>query len=100
MPLEEVARWSVYSGGDLAGRPAAFLAGADETDDFKRQTYIGAQMLGRGRDNAIMLVDGANHLTLLLKFAQSDTLFNAAMSKLLDAFSGSVRGKLSLSAWP
>jgi arylformamidase len=82
MPIEEVARWSVYSGADLGVRPALFLVGGDETDDFKRQSFIGAQMLGRGRENNIIIVDGANHLTLLSKFAQSDTLFNAAMSKL------------------
>jgi arylformamidase len=87
MPPEEVARWSVYSGADLAGRPAIFLAGADETDDFKRQSYIGAQMLGRGRDNAIMLVDGANHLTLVTKFATTEALFDAAMDMLGAPFS-------------
>lgn len=83
MPMEEVARWSVYSGdADLGGRPALFLVGGAETDDFKRQSFIGAQMLGRGKENNIIVVDGANHLTLLLEFAQSDALFNAAMSKL------------------
>jgi arylformamidase len=86
MPPEEVARWSVYSGGDLAGRPAVFLAGADETDDFKRQTYIGAQMLGRGKDNAIMLVDGANHLTLLTKFATSNAVSGQVMGMLGASF--------------
>ena len=82
MPIEEVARWSVYSGADLGARPALFLVGGAETDDFKRQSFIGAQMLGRGTENNIIIVDGANHLTLLSKFAQSDALFNAAMSKL------------------
>jgi arylformamidase len=82
MPPDEVARWSVYAGADLAGRPALFVAGADETDDFKRQTYIGAQMLGRGWEKSIMLIDGANHLTLLTRLATDDALFGAVMDKL------------------
>lgn len=86
MPPEEVARWSVYSGGaDLAGLPALFLAGGDETEDFKRQTFIGAQMLGRGKQRNIVLVDGANHLTLLTKFAGNDALFDGVMETLRGA---------------
>ena len=85
MPLDEVARWSVYSGADLAGLPALFICGGDETDDFKRQTFIGAQMLGRGKERNILLVDGANHLTLLTEFAGNDVLFDAIIDRLYAA---------------
>lgn len=87
MPADEVARWSIYPGAahpgaDLAGASAVFLVGGAETDDFKRQSYIGAQMLGRGREKNVFVVDGANHLTLLLEFAGNDALFDAVMAAL------------------
>ena len=80
---EEVARWSVFSGGlNLADRKALFVAGGAETDDFKRQSLIGAQLLCGPDADEVVMVDGANHLTLLTQFAQNDALCDALLARL------------------
>lgn len=83
MDRAEVARWSIYDSGDRGGLPAVFALGGEETEDFKRQTYIGAQMLGLGRDENVFLVDGANHMTLLTRLATDDALFDAVVGGLM-----------------
>jgi arylformamidase len=81
MTIEEVVDWSLYPGMEIA-QPALFIVGGDETDDFKRQSYIGSQLIGRGRQSNIILVDGCNHLTLLTKLASDDALFDALLPGL------------------
>ena len=81
MPIEEVVDWSLYPGMTIA-QPALFIVGAEETEDFKRQSYIGSQLIGRGRQSNIILVDSCNHLTLLTKLATDDTLFDALLPGL------------------
>jgi arylformamidase len=81
MPVKEVADWSLYPGMRI-DHPVFFIVGDDETDDFKRQSYIGAELLGRGSQNNIAFVDGCNHLTLLTKFATDDALFDALLPGL------------------
>jgi arylformamidase len=80
--LEEVAAWSIYSGATLGGQKAAFVIGGDETDDFKRQTLFGAQQLCRKGDDEVFVVEGANHLTVLLEFARNDELASAVLTRL------------------
>jgi arylformamidase len=78
----EVADWSIYSGADLGGRKAVFVVGGAETEDFQRQSLIGAQLLcGPGEDDVI-IVDGANHLTLLTALASDDALCDAVLARL------------------
>ncbi len=84
MPIEEVADWSLYPGLDVA-QPALFVVGDDETDDFKRQSYIGSQLIGRSRLDNIAFVEGCNHLTLLTRFATDDALFDALLPGLVQA---------------
>lgn len=80
---EEVAEWSLYSGGvSLGGRKALFVAGGAETDDFKRQSLTGAQLLCPPGEDAVLFVDGANHLTLLTEFARNDALCDALLARL------------------
>jgi arylformamidase len=80
---EEVAEWSIFSGGvDLAGRKALFVAGGAETDDFKRQSLIGAQLLCSPGEDDVLIVEGANHLTLLTEFARNDALCDALLARL------------------
>ena len=81
MPIEEVIDWSLYPGMTVA-QPALFVVGNDETDGFKQQSYIGSQLIGRGRQSNIIFVDGCNHLTLLTKLATDDALFNALLPGL------------------
>lgn len=81
MPIEEVVDWSLYPGMTVA-QPALFIVGDDETVDFKRQSYIGSQLIGRGHQSNIILVDGCNHLTLLTKLATDDALFDALLPGL------------------
>lgn len=81
MPVKEVADWSLYPGMRI-DHPVFFIVGDDETDDFKRQSYIGAELLGRGSQNNIAFVNGCNHLTLLTKFATDDALFDALLPGL------------------
>ena len=83
MDREEVERWSIYANGDAGGQKVLFAVGADETGDFIRQSYIAAQMLGTGRDDNIVLVDGANHMTVLTRLATDDTLFDAVAGDLM-----------------
>jgi arylformamidase len=80
---EEVAEWSVFSGSvSLAGRKALFVAGGAETDDFKRQSLVGAQLLCEPGADEVVMVDGANHLTLLTEFARNDALCDALLARL------------------
>lgn len=83
MPREELSRWSMYSGVSSNSQPTNFVVGGDETDDFKRQTYLGSQMLGSGNDENIYIVDGANHLTVLTQLAQNPELFDAVTKDLM-----------------
>ncbi|MEP3274815.1 MAG: alpha/beta hydrolase [Stappiaceae bacterium] len=82
MPQEDIARWSVYEGDADNSIDPLFLVGADETDDFKRQSIIGAQQLGAGHQENIRFVDGANHLTLMTKLATDPVLFLQTLSRL------------------
>jgi arylformamidase len=80
---EEVTEWSIFSGGvDLAGRKALFVVGGAETDDFKRQSLIGAQLLCSPGEDDVLIVEGANHLTLLTEFAWNDALCDALLARL------------------
>jgi arylformamidase len=79
---EEVAAWSIYSGATLGGQKAVFIMGGEETDDFKRQTLFGAQQLCRKGDDEVFVVEGANHLTVLLEFARNDRLADAVLARL------------------
>ena len=82
MPVEEVADWSLYPGMEI-DHPVFFIIGDEETDDFKRQSYIASQLLGRGSQDNIAFVDGCNHLTLLTEFATDDALFDALLPGLV-----------------
>ncbi len=79
---QEVAAWSIYSGASLGGQKAGFVVGGDETDDFKRQTLFGAQQLCSKGDDEVFVVEGANHLTVLLEFARDDELADAVLARL------------------
>ena len=79
---EEVASRSIHSGATLGGQKAVFVVGAEETDDFKRQSLFGAQQLCRKGEDEVFVVDGANHLTLLLEFARDDALCDAILARL------------------
>lgn len=79
---EEVAAWSIYTGATLGGRKAVFVVGGDETDDFKRQSLLGAQQLCRPGEDEVFIVEGANHLALLLEFARDDALCDAVLARL------------------
>lgn len=82
MPKKDIARWSVYEGNADNGIEPLFLAGAEETDDFKRQSIIGAQQLGSGSQDTIRFVQGANHLTLMTKLATDPILFGETLARL------------------
>ncbi len=81
MPVKEVAEWSLYPGLHV-DHPVLFVVGGGETDDFKRQSYIASELLGRAGEDNIVLVDGCNHLTLLTEFATSDALLDALLPGL------------------
>jgi len=83
MSPAEVARWSIYSGVSINNQTTAFVVGNDETDDFKRQTFLGAQMLSGDVGENIFLVNDANHLSLLTKFCQNDEVFEAITTDLM-----------------
>jgi arylformamidase len=79
---EEVEDWSIHSGATMGGQKAVFVVGGDETEDFKRQTLFGAQQLCRKGEDEVFVVDGANHLTVLLEFARNDALCDAVLARL------------------
>ena len=79
---EEVAAWSVYSGASLGGQEAVFVVGGAETPDFQRQSLLGAQQLCQPGSDEVLIVDGANHLTLLTEFARDETLCDAILTRL------------------
>ncbi len=83
MSPAEVAQWSIYSGVSTNNQPTAFVVGRDETDDFKRQTFLGAQMLSGGNEDNIFIVDDANHLSLLTRFCQNEEVFEAVITDLM-----------------
>lgn len=82
MSDEDIARWSVYEGDADNGIEPLFLVGADETDDFKRQSIIGAQRMGRPDSSNIYFVPNANHLTLMTRFARDEALASEMLGKL------------------
>lgn len=83
----DIAKWSVYDGIGHLGTDPLFLVGSDETDDFKRQSILGSQVLsGRGKRN-IAFVPDANHLTLMTKFAVDPDLARETLGEL-DKISG------------
>jgi len=88
MSQAEVAQWSIYSGASTNNQPAVFVVGNDETDEFKRQTYLGAQMLGQDNQENIFIVENANHLTLLTSFCQNDQLFDTILADLTASWTG------------
>lgn len=77
MPVQEAAQWSCYHGFETADQPVQFAVGGSETEDFKRQAYIGSQMMGLADQNNIALVDGCNHLTVVTQIATNPELFDA-----------------------
>jgi arylformamidase len=80
---EEVARWSIISGASLgASQKAVFVVGGEETDGFQRQTLFGAQQLCQRGEDEVLIVDGANHLTLLTRFARDSELGGAILARL------------------
>ncbi len=83
MSQTEAAQWSIYSGVKTNNQPTVFVVGNDETDDFKRQTFLGAQMLSESNDENIFIIDGANHLSLLTTFCQNDAVFEAITTGLM-----------------
>lgn len=82
MSAEDIARWSVYEGDADNGIDPLFLVGADETDDFRRQSIIGAQRLGRPDSANIYFVPDTNHLTLMTRFASDKALAAEMLGKL------------------
>lgn len=83
MDRKEVARWSIYGHERTVDMPIRFVVGAEETDDFRRQSYIAAQMLGIGEAENIYTVEGANHMTLLTRLATVDPVFDAVTGGLM-----------------
>ena len=79
---EEVAAWSVYLGASLEGQKAAFVVGGAETEEFRRQSFLGAQQLCPKGEGEVIVVDGVNHLTLLTEFARNDALCDAILARL------------------
>jgi arylformamidase len=80
---EEVAAWSITSGAALgSSQKAVFVVGGAETEGFQRQTLFGAQQLCREGEDEVIIVDGANHLTLLTEFARSAALSDALLARL------------------
>ena len=82
MPMQEAAQWSCYHGFATADQPVQFAVGGSETEDFKRQAYIGSQMMGLGERNNIALVDGCNHLSVVTQIATNPELFDALHQSL------------------
>lgn len=82
MTQDEIKRWSIYDANHSRNKNSVFIVGARETDEFKRQSIIGAQFLGLDDSNCILEVPKANHLTLLTKFAQDQSLSNEILSEL------------------
>ena len=79
---EEVAAWSITSGASLGGQKAVFVVGGAETEGFRRQTLFGAQQLCRKGEDEVLVVEGANHLSLLTEFARDEDLRDAILSRL------------------
>jgi len=75
MPIAETAQWSCYHGFEQADQPVQFVVGGSETEDFKRQAYIGAQMMGRGDQQNIALIDARNHLSVVSEIATNPQVF-------------------------
>lgn len=82
MGEEEAARWGCFHGFAQADQPVQFALGADETEDFKRQAYMGAQRMGRGEQDNIALVGGCNHLSVMTQLASDDATFEALHAPL------------------
>ena len=67
--MEHVAEWEI-------------LSTDDKTDDFKRQSILGALRLNKtGRQN-ISFVPTANHLTLMTKFATNRSFASGIIGNL------------------
>jgi arylformamidase len=79
---DEVAAWSLYSGASLGGQEAVFVVGGAETPDFQRQSLLGAQQLCQPGADEVLIVAGANHLTLLTQFTQDEALCDAILGRL------------------
>lgn len=77
MPMDETAQWSCYHGFAQADQPVQFAVGGSETEDFKRQAYIGAQMMGRGAEDNIALIQDRNHLSVVTEIATNAQVFEA-----------------------
>lgn len=77
MPATEVAQWSCYQGFAQADHAVQFAVGANETEDFKRQAYMGSQMMGRADERNIALVKDCNHLSVVTQLAANPALFDA-----------------------
>lgn len=79
---DEIRRWSAYEANLDRNVNSLFVVGADETDEFKRQSIVGAQFLGSSDQNNILEVPNVNHLTLLTKFAKEPELLDEILSYL------------------
>lgn len=79
---DEIRRWSVYEANLDRHVNSLFVVGADETDEFKRQSIIGAQFLNSSDQNNILEVPNVNHLTLLTRIAQEPEILDEILSIL------------------
>ncbi|MGB0865188.1 MAG: alpha/beta hydrolase [Granulosicoccaceae bacterium] len=77
MPMDEAAKWSCYHGFANADQAVQLAVGEDETEDFKRQAYMGSQMMGRGEQQNIALLGGCNHLSVVTQIATEQAVFDA-----------------------
>lgn len=82
MSDEEIKRWSLYDAKLELGTEPLFVAGEIETDEFKRQTIVGAQQLGSQGVENILFVPEANHLSLMTEFAVNDDLNRLCLAML------------------
>lgn len=82
MTQDEIKRWSVYEADLEQHKKSMFVVGAEETDEFKRQSIIGSQFLGPEDKNNILEIPDVNHLTLLTEFAQDELICHEILSSL------------------
>lgn len=83
LSAEELERWSAYNSNITRDdREALFVVGGSETDEFKRQSIIGSQLLGTAMTGNVMIVPDANHLSLMTQFSSNSNFTNACLARL------------------
>ena len=82
MSEQDIARWSIYGSNPRNDVQPLFVFGGDETEDFKRQSIVGAQHLGNPDLPCIISVPNTNHLTLMTRFATDRRLSKDLLGKL------------------